>query len=489
MVDRLTPGWSRTINWLDEAILLTIYIAESALLWLLVASLVAIGEDNASSLSPWVIFGLILASSLIPRLLEHFSVWDPWYQVGIGLSIAISGIATIKIFSYPDDRWFDSVWLQDAIDGLVFRPDRAAQPVWAGIAILAIVWWRSRTRETPTVDSSYRFIRAGFLIAFLGLAIFALSAHRSEQSGSAAAVLVFFTSAVATIGLCRAASADRLGYERLTPKGVAVALVPALATAVGAVVLAGIFTRDVISTIYWALGPLLWVIGLVLQGVVLVIAVIVLIILSPFILLLQGRTPDFQAIRLNTQTIFTTSEAEETAAQLDLIPDPIRYVLAAIVLLLIFGGVAKLALRRKSRRQSAGDETERETMRPVFDLRGMLSALFNAFGFGHMAEREDSLSALRGDPRWAHTVLIRDCYIRFLDWSLKQGSGRRESMTPLEHSLKTTTKPIAPDADALAELVTGYNRARYGSLPASPEEANRVLIAWSKLQTSSKADS
>ena len=489
MADCIPPGWFRTINWLDEVILLAVYVAETALLWLIVASIVGIGEGNTDPLSAWVLFGLIVASSLIPRLLEQISVWDPWYQVAIGLMIALSGVVTIKVLSYPDERWLNSDWIRDAVDGLVFRPDSAQQPVWAGIAIVAIVWWRSRTRETPTVDSSYRLLRAGFLIAFVGLAIFALSAHRSEQSGSAAAVLVFFTSATAAVGLCRAASADRLGYEKLTPRGVATALFPALATAIGAVVLAGIFTRDVVSTLFWAMGPLLWVIGLVLQGIVLVIAVIVLIILSPFILLLQGRTPDFQAIRLNTQTIFTTSDAEETASHFDLVPDPIRYVLAAIVLILIFGGVTKLALRRKSRRQSAGDGSERETMRPVFDLRGIFAALINAFGFRQKVEPDDSLASLRGDPRWTNTVLIRESYIRFLDWSANKGYGRRESMTPIEHSQNFTTNNSSPDPGPLGEMITTYNRARYGNRPASAEEANQVLVAWSKLQKSSKADS
>jgi hypothetical protein len=165
------------------------------------------------------------------------------------------------------------------------------------------------------------------------------------------------------------------------------------------------------------------------------------------------------------------------------VPDPIRYLFAAAILLILFTGVTRLALRRRRRAKPKSNE-ERSSVLEASDLLRLLKSLLAARLLKRHAVTVDPLAGLRGDPRWAHTVAIRDVYARYLRWSRDRGLPRRAETTPLEHgrALAGQIGDAGANAD-LGRLTGGYSLARYGADPATAEEAAAVRDAWRRLQS------
>ena len=69
---------------------------ETALLWMLTASLLAVSEEQSVSIAPWVIFAVLASGTLVPRLFEWINLRDPWYAIGIGTSIAIVTVIALQ---------------------------------------------------------------------------------------------------------------------------------------------------------------------------------------------------------------------------------------------------------------------------------------------------------------------------------------------------------------------------------------------------------
>jgi hypothetical protein len=95
---------------------------------------------------------------------------------------------------------------------------------------------------------------------------------------------------------------------------------------------------------------------------------------------------------------------------------------------------------------------------------------------------DDPLADLRGDPRWAHTVAIREAFERFLEWSRDRGVPRRPPATAPEHVAAVEAAVTLPNQDADL-LLARYQAVRYRSTPATKEEADAALDAWRRLQS------
>ncbi|MCC6790536.1 MAG: DUF4129 domain-containing protein, partial [Thermomicrobiales bacterium] len=163
-------------------------------------------------------------------------------------------------------------------------------------------------------------------------------------------------------------------------------------------------------------------------------------------------------------------------------PDLIRYVIAAVVLIALFSGVTRFVLRRRKRATPVVSEEERTTLRPVFDLSRWLARLRDVFGRRHGELIHDPLDALRGDPRWAATVSIRERYREMLVWAEERGAGRSAGTTPAEHgTMLITGLAGTPPRVEIATMTDIYTRARYGAAPAPEEDAIAIETAWRRL--------
>jgi hypothetical protein len=254
------------------------------------------------------------------------------------------------------------------------------------------------------------------------------------------------------------------------------------------VILAGVFTRATVNTIVWALGPLVWALSMLLSILVLGAALIAMLLLLPLFWLLDGRQFKFKAVRINTSSRFSNPNFKDTAARANEVPDAIRVVLAAGVLLLLFAGVTRFVLHRRKKRTTSVEGEERETVIPVVNVRVLLNSLLRSLGFGKHASNEDQLAALRGDSRWAPTIRIRERFAEYLVWTRSLGFGRDEHVTPSEHSAHVSLQmPGSGARGDVAELTAIYYRARYGSTPATIAEAEAADLAWRRLIRSAKS--
>jgi hypothetical protein len=258
-------------------------------------------------------------------------------------------------------------------------------------------------------------------------------------------------------------------------------LAPVLVVAVGAIVVAGILSRDLLDTVLWFLAPLIWGLAILFRIVILVLALVAFILVSPILWFLSRHPIDFAGVKINPVTVSPGEQAQRVVDRTSQVPDAIRYLVATAILLLLFTGVTRLVLRRR-RRVAVGSGEERSSVLDTNELFRLLKALLAARLLRRQAAPEDPLAGLRGDPRWAHTVAIRERYARFLRWSRDRGVPRRAETTPSEHEPAVAGKVQGAGAHAdLALMTTAYNRARYGEEPATAEEAATVREAWRRL--------
>ena len=91
----------------------------------------------------------------------------------------------------------------------------------------------------------------------------------------------------------------------------------------------------------------------------------------------------------------------------------------------------------------------------------------------------DPLAGLRDDPRWQHTVAIRELYAQLL----KRGEGaerpRADAQTPDEYAPVVGATAPPPSVDA---LTARYDTARYSERPATAEDAAAARRAWEEIE-------
>jgi hypothetical protein len=159
-------------------------------------------------------------------------------------------------------------------------------------------------------------------------------------------------------------------------------------------------------------------------------------------------------------------------------PDPVRYLLATIFLVLIFAGIARFGLAVTRRDTERGETGDRE--------------FGSGKGFGKWLERfrwpfarggGDPLAGLRGDPTWAHTVRVRETYGAWLRWAETRKYGRDIAETARELDHRSSPFFHSPaSATALDELTAIYDDVRYSQTPATAEQADRATQLWRELK-------
>ncbi|MGH2558441.1 MAG: DUF4129 domain-containing protein [Thermomicrobiales bacterium] len=467
------------LDWWTEALILALAVAEAAVVWLIADIVLASSEgDRPAGVPPLVVFLLIYAAVAMPRWLEAFDVWDPWFQAALAATIAATTLVAIKLASYPGVAWIDTAWVRDAVQAVIARPNEAVIPVWGMIVLSAYAWWRSRRRHDPEMETAHTLLRLGTIATVVTVVIRAAAVPDQEHAGAARAVLVFFAGTLSAIAIAR------MRQERGRAETVGAGWLPAFLGPVGAIavialVAVGLFSRDVLDTLLWILSPLVWALTVILRLFVLLIALIAFIIVSPILWLLSGHTFDLAGVRISPSPVGLNTVVDRGTDHASRVPDPLRYVFALAILTLLFSTATRLVLRHRRRRRPPADE-ERETLLDAGDL---LHALGNRLRrlMRRGPRAVDALDALRGDSRWAHSVEIRETYRRFLIWSRDQHVARDAPSTPLEHA--ATLAPLVPrDRDDLATLTARYNAARYGDRPATSADAAAARTAWRRLR-------
>lgn len=475
------------VDWRAEALVLALATAEAAVVWLVVDLLLAATNGDEAHVPVAAVFVLVYLGTGVPRWLEAFDVWDRGFALATAIVVTVSTLFAIKTASFPEYGWTDPGWLRETAQALVYRPNEARVPVWGMIVTSAYAWWRGKTRAEPGPDTTLATMRVGTVAVLIAAAAQASVRTGGATKATSGAVVVFFAAALAAIAMARlrahgGGGGGGGGTEGPPPRWLSSMLVPVLAVTIGAVVVSGILSRDVLETILWFLAPLIWGLSVVFRIVILALALFAFVLVSPILWFLSRHPIDLAGVRLDPVKVAPGEQAQRVVDRTSQIPDPIRYLVAAAILLILFTGVTRLALRRR-RRPAAATSEERSSVLAAGDLWGLLKSLLAA-RMRRQPAPIDPLAGLRGDPRWAHTVAIREVYARYLGWSRDRGLPRRAETTPAEHERTLVSKiDNAGAREDLGQLTGGYHVARYGEEPATAEQAAAVRDAWRRLQS------
>lgn len=455
-------------EWLLELLLL---VAESMLIWMIATLVFGPFASHRDPVPLLLVLGMVVTAGILPQLLRERGIWGRSFSTSITIAIIGSTSIAIKVIAFPGLPWFDSLWIHETEQSLVFEASGADIVVWAPIGLSAAIWWLGRLHGTPGLERSRETLRIGAVLA----AGVTLSAGMIESSPPARtislAIIVFFISTLIALAVAR----QGREVTRSRRRAGSTVILPALAIGAVATASALLVTFDweralpnSLPSIGAVLDPVFAVLTLLLTAVVFIIALPLLWLLS---------LGNYESPRVMEFAGFDQGNATQSAFGWHP-PDPVRYLLAGLALVAIFYGVARFGyaiVRRDPIRTETGDRR--------FGHGTGFDKWLDRFRWSLTRGRSDPLAGLRGDPAWEHTVRVREIYASWLRWAEKRRNPRNAGETALEFETRGRSFLQSSSAiDALDELTSIYDNVRYADVPASAEQASRAASAWQRLK-------
>lgn len=473
----------RHLDWRQELLGLALVLAESVLLYLVVGFVLADESARARVLPIWIVVVPLLAGHLLPRLMDEWRVWSPDYETIMATAIALTVLLVVKVASFPQFAVWDIAWVRHGVRALAFLPNDAARPVWGAVVLCAYAWWRGRSRAEPSIDSAYTMLRAGTVALALTTIVILMATTRDAEVRErlSVATISFFALTLAAIGVARLKLEGFRTSAPLGPRWLATFVAPILTVVVVAIVGAGIFSRRFLDTVLWMLAPVFWFLAIVFQAFVLMLAIVAFIILTPIVWLIGTREPRPLNVAATPTVTGDQSLLERTGSEAIRVPDPLRYLIATLIVIAIFSALTRFVFRRRRRVRDVTAE-ERESVLEWSDVLG---------GFGKRlrqllrrdARPDDPLASLRGDARWRYTLAIRETYRQLQRQGAERGRARRPAETADEYEPVVVARLPAPSAqEAVATITAQYDAARYSGVPATQDEAAAVEHAFARLR-------
>ncbi len=470
------------LDWRQELLGVAIVLAEAFPLYVF-CSVLFMGGTNLWTFPFWVAAFLLLSAHAVCRVLDEMRVWSPEYEIKMMIGIVISLLVAMKFASFPHMSIASLEWLQDAFASLAFLPNDERRSVWGVVVLAVYAWWRGRTRTEPAVDSAFGMLRWGSLALVLSIVLVLLGtqADADIRDRLSAVTVGFFVAALAAVGISRLKLEGVRSSAPLGARWMGTFVVPIVAVVIVAILAAGIFSRQFLDTVLWMLSPVFWVLTLVFQILVLIVAVLAFLILTPIFWLIGERDPRIIQPTPVPGELEGDRGIAERATDAFQMPDPLRYLIAAIVLFAIFSLLTRYVFKRKGRSRPPTGE-ERESVLDWSDvLENAGNRLKNLF---RRPARPDPLAHLRRDDAWQHTLRIREAYVKLQSRGRVLGRARRETETAEEYRPRIRAgfdgSGGAPTAvDAVTER---YRRARYSGRPASAEDAEIVDVNWKTIE-------
>ena len=476
-VDR-PPIASRLIRgWPTRRIGAAVGVALAALLWLAVESLTP-DRVGPVALLPFIIMalliGLVAETRVVPTsggAVEARSRPSTGRKLRLVGVVVIAMLVMIRGLSFPGRGPLDPGWLSDAARGLILRADDAAMPVWVPIGLTALVAWR-RGQTDDGIDETRATFRLG-TGALLVLAAIGSFNGMAPEGRIAIAAALFFAAMLLALNWARQSEVhpgERSGGG----------LVPAL-SGIGSVIgvlvlgigLASLASPAAFSALIWLLTPVIWLVRLALIG----IGYLVFFALYPFFWLFErligdGMVPPEAPQEAAPQPSFE-AVAEQGAENAVNVPDGLRIALAAIVLIILFAIILRVVLKQVVAASPVTDVEQHSEL----DLRSLFRRRRNRKD----GPGADPLAALRADPRYRDTVVIRETYAAFLRAAATAGLTRMRPETAHHHARRVASAIGRAPAD-VESLTIGYGPVRYGETPATTDERVAVVAAWHRVE-------
>lgn len=472
----------RRLDWRTEALAAALILAEACPVYLFVSLVFSTGT-NDDTYPFWIVAMLLLVSHYVVHLLDEARIFSPDYEIAMTGAVIISVLIAIKWASFPQIPIYDPQWLVEMARSLAWFDTEQVRPVWGTVLLAAYAWWRSRFRAEPSLDSAYTMLRFGTLATAIVLVINLIAAPDDGEVRQrlSVATLGFFAATLSAIGIARLKLEGMRASAPLGGRWLATFVAPIAAVVVLAILGAGVLSRQFLDTVLWLLTPVFWVLALVFQIIVLIIAILAFLILTPVFWLIGDRTlPAFESAATATVTGGET-DANQPAEQLFQVPDPVRYLIAAIALALVFSVLVRFIFKRRLRTRPNTDE-QRES---VLDWSDLLDSAANRLrSLFRRAPGHDPLAHLRGSADWRYTVRIRELYSAFQNRGERAGRARRQGETAEEYRPAVRRRFLPPEeaAPEVDTLTTAYRKARYSGVPAGEADARSAEDAWQTIE-------
>ncbi|MCA1668019.1 MAG: DUF4129 domain-containing protein [Thermomicrobia bacterium] len=264
---------------------------------------------------------------------------------------------------------------------------------------------------------------------------------------------------------------------RLGPQWIGPLVLPVALILIVGLLAAAILSHTFLATVAAILHPLFVVLNLILDVIIAVISWIAYL----FYLLLSSLVNKITAGRvtpLPPPTAPPRQVADQAIHKATVLPDAIRFILLAIILIGILWLLTRFIFRRPTRRPRGNEE--RESVMDWNDvgagLKGMLANLANRL----RRKGTDPWADLRGDPRWQHTLKIRTLYSRLLHRAARAGTPRIPSAAPREH-VPPLERLYTHAGLPLLTITDTYRAARYSDRPATAADAARAEAAFQRI--------
>lgn len=427
-----------------------------------------------------VIFALMLRRYMVFRRVDpntQISIFLGLLVIAIALTIAVVPMATGHSDA-PDFDYgaaFELVGNEYFPHGVVFIP------------IVMFLWFRGFTlgkQEITPVSVSLQ-MRVGILLYFF----IAIIGTRKIQVDMLTLMPIFFSSALMATALARAQTLHI--EEELRDRQFGLSWLGFIISLVIAVTFAGYLLASVFADIdREGIFDVLTIIG---TGVILIIFILfapilwfVQQVLDPIIAFIQnaftGQTPDVQ--EEGTREVVAAKDVTQIdlSGIIDFLGEAVISTIGIIIILLVVGSLLNfIYILLLARDDDALGLEESENI----DDRELIGGLRRAFG-NQFKRLTDALGLLRnfGVGRGLVGALtIRWAYARMEREAKKRGFPRKTSDTPYEY--RRECYKAYPQCDREVRLITeAYVGIRYGELPESDEELDKVRTALDKLMAS-----
>lgn len=352
--------------------------------------------------------------------------------------------------------------------------------VMALLAAILWLWWRGMNLAREVVDPDFAWSRVRFGLVMLVLYLLGVRPLLRDPGGIGLLVLFLFAGLLA-MALSRISFLTFYQSGRGSPFGQG--WLGAVVLAVGVVVVLAAVTGALLS------GQVSFLLDFLREALGVVAAVIIGILSIPWLILGWLITPFVPQFASTMDELLSEMAERQQYSALEnqmpeqMYPPPeapawLPYLLPMLFWTLVL--VLAIVLLRRVGLRFSRPVTERVVSESLLDGESLLDVLGRRM-------RERAVEAWSTLGRSRHTRApeqvaerVRQIYRELMDLTDELGRGRAATQTPLEY-LPVLTAVFPEHAEEVAFITSAYVKVRYGELPESQEEVQRLEAAWQKV--------
>lgn len=460
---------------------------------------VALAGAEASWVSAWVlaltwsfghhpplplwlaVVGLLLGFFYLCRVLEKAELKLAVQQGVLAAALLLVIGLVLRFHVFADTGWQGIEWILEPLRQLAGRSGPVA-PLLLTVASLVFLWARSLhlARRSLSLQSVGFTFRAGIVMLVWSALIVALL----TDTGVVMFVAPYFFWSLLAVALARIEEVRQVRNSYPTPGSpfwISSSLVAVTITVAASSLLAFLFYGGALQRILHFLAPALDAVRFLFLGALALVVSAVAWLLSLVPIDLGGIREQLEAMapQLQAGEPLPSLVAEEVE------PSPFWGTFQAGTIVALFAGVIALVLfftwYRTVRERNGGGGEVRESMLSADLLTRGLKDMLRA-GRDRLEQMAHAVDRLGLGSRLLSALSIRRIYINLVRVATRAGYPRVKAQTPYEylHVVSTAWPDLSAD---LAVITDAYIRARYGQVPDTQEELDRIVACWERVRS------